>query len=70
MILDLKDGVGTDAVFDVALIVFKASDFRITIQEIMALKAMKAFFENFESHKVVCVITHCDKVYVEDEWLA
>ncbi|TNV80984.1 hypothetical protein FGO68_gene2489 [Halteria grandinella] len=70
MILELQSGVGTTVSFDVTLMVFKASDTRITIQEIMALKAMKAFFDNFSSRKVMCVITHCDKVPVTEPWIA
>ncbi|TNV80945.1 hypothetical protein FGO68_gene1751 [Halteria grandinella] len=70
MILDLEGGIGKTVSFDVTLMVFKASDTRITIQEIMALKAMKAFFDNFLSKKVLCVITHCDKVPVTEPWIA
>ncbi|TNV82706.1 hypothetical protein FGO68_gene15377 [Halteria grandinella] len=70
MIIDLQSGIGTDTSFDLALMVLKASDTRTTIQEIMALKSMKNFFDNFSSKKVMCVVTHCDQVPVTDQWIA
>ena len=32
----------------------------MTMNEIIALRAIKNFFENFEPSQVFCVVTHCD----------
>lgn len=49
-----------DTTFDAALIVIKIFDYRATVQEVIALKAIKNFFENFSPKQVFCIITHCD----------
>jgi hypothetical protein len=42
-----------------ALIV-KLFDYRASIGEVVALRAIKEFFENFSPQKSFCVINHCD----------
>ena len=45
---DIKASIqSTETTFDAALIVLKIFDYRATVQEIIALRAVKTFFENF-----------------------
>ncbi|TNV76544.1 hypothetical protein FGO68_gene1542 [Halteria grandinella] len=59
----------SDSTFDVALIVIKIFDFRASVQEVIALKAIKNFFELFSPKKVFCIITHCDCAAPDEETL-
>ena len=53
--------------FDACIIVVKATDYRVTIQEVLALKCMREFLTGFSAQRVFCVITHCDKHKPDEE---
>jgi hypothetical protein len=57
---DISENIGTQEKFDAAIIVIKITDYRLTMNEIMALNAIKNFFENFEPSQVFCIVTHVD----------
>lgn len=60
IVADIKGSIGHQTTFDAALIVIKLFDYRATVQEVIALKAIKNFFANFSPHQVFCIVTHCD----------
>ena len=53
--------------FDACIIVVKATDYRVTLQEVLALKCMREFLVGFSAQRVFCVITHCDKFKPDEE---
>ena len=68
---DIKGSIqSNDTTFDAALIVLKIFDYRASMQEVIALKAIKNFFENFSPNQVFCIITHCDRDQPDDEVVA
>lgn len=60
IVADIKSSIGSQTKFDAALIVIKVFDYRATVQEIIALKAIKNFFTNFSPKQIFMVVTHCD----------
>ncbi|TNV80944.1 hypothetical protein FGO68_gene1750 [Halteria grandinella] len=61
IVADIKASIqSNETTFDAALIVIKIFDYRASVQEVIALKAIKNFFENFSPNQVFCIITHCD----------
>ena len=45
---------------DICLIVTKSTDYRMQLQEILAMKAMKEFLLNINPRSVYCLVTHVD----------
>ena len=70
IVLKIKLKIGHNEVIDGALIVIKSTDYRITAQETIAIKAVLKFFSNFSSRHVFLVITHCDKFDPTDDFIA
>jgi hypothetical protein len=60
IVQDIKKSIGPEVPFDAAIVVVKAQDYRATASEVIALRAIKGFFDNFSYKQVFCVITHCD----------
>lgn len=44
-----------------ALMVIKATDFRMNVEQIVVAKAMKKFLENLEPKSTFLCVTHCDE---------
>jgi hypothetical protein len=55
---------------DAALIVLKSTDYRMDIQQTIAIKMVGKYFENFDARKVFLVLTHCDIERPTDEFIA
>lgn len=71
IVADIKNKiVQKQETFDAALMVIKLFDYRASVQEVIALKAIKNFFDNFQPSQVFCVITHCDKERPDDKQVA
>ncbi len=51
------------------MIVIKIFDYRASVQEVIALKAIKNFFDNFTPRQVFCIVTHCDLEVPSEEVL-
>jgi hypothetical protein len=60
IVKDIKSHVGSQTPFDAAIVVVKVLDYRASASEVIALRAIKNFFDNFSYNQVFCVITHCD----------
>ncbi|TNV72682.1 hypothetical protein FGO68_gene346 [Halteria grandinella] len=61
IVADIKASIqSNETTFDAAIIVIKIFDYRASVQEVIALRAIKNFFENFSPNQVFCIITHCD----------
>ena len=56
----IKDGIRSDEKIDVALIVIKATDYRIDIVQMATIKAAKKFLENLKAENIYLCLTHCD----------
>ncbi|CDW72080.1 UNKNOWN [Stylonychia lemnae] len=69
IVLDIKLKIGHSQAFDGALIVIKSTDYRISVQETMAIKATVKFFSNFSPKHVFLIITHCDIESPTDEFI-
>jgi GTP-binding protein EngB required for normal cell division len=70
IILDIKLSIGHDQGIDCALVVIQSTDYRITVQETIAIKAITKFFSNFSPKNVFLVITHCDQLNPSDSFIA
>lgn len=70
IVLDIKTSIGHNEIIDCALIVIKSTDYRITVQETMAIKGCAKFFSNFSPANVYLVITHCDEQMPTDEFIS
>lgn len=60
IIAKIKSKCGTNATFDAAILVLKSTDYRITIQQVISLKAISKLLENFKPKKIFAVFSHCD----------
>lgn len=60
IVVDIKETIGTAQNFDAALILVKSTDYRIDVQQVIALKIIRKFFANFSPSNVFVIITHCD----------
>jgi hypothetical protein len=72
IIEEISKKIGSYQVFDAALLVIKSTDYRESIQDIIAAKALMNFLVNFSPDRVFLVITHCD-IYpdaVTEEYVA
>ena len=61
--------IGSDQAIDAALIVLTASDYRMTIQQTVAIKIIAKFFKDFEPRKVFMVITHVDQNPPDEDFI-
>ena len=57
----IKDGIRSDEKIDVALIVIKATDYRMELAQLAAIKAAKKFLEDLKPENIYLCFTHCDK---------
>jgi hypothetical protein len=60
IVADIKVTIGSDKPIDAALIFLKASDYRMNMEQTVAIKIISKFFQDFEPKKVFMVITHTD----------
>ena len=67
--LDIKIAIGHEQTIDAILLVIKSTDYRISVQETIAIKACVKFFTNFSPKHVFLVITHCDQQMPTDEFI-
>ena len=67
--IDVKLGEKRENV-DAVLIVFKMTDYRASIQEIMAIQLIQEFLENFQAKRLFLVITHCDLMEITEEHIS
>ena len=64
---DIKVSIGSKQLFDAALIVVKMTDYRATIQEMFAIKAISKLLCDYTPENIFMVITHCDLEDPSDE---
>jgi septin family protein len=62
MVWQLKNQFSPSERIDVCIIVTKAIDYRITLQELTALSAIKNFLGSVKPDSIFCCITHCDLI--------
>jgi hypothetical protein len=57
---DIKENIGYQGKFDAAIIVIKITDFRASIYDVIAWKAIKEFFYHLTPEHIFCCFTYCD----------
>jgi hypothetical protein len=57
---DIKSNIGHQEKFDAAIIIIRITDYRASINEVIACRAIKEFLENLTPQHIFCLITHCD----------
>ena len=67
IVADIKVSIGSKQLFDAALIVVKMTDYRATIQEMFAIKAISKLLTDYRPENIFMVITHCDLENPSDE---
>ena len=67
IVADIKVSIGSKQLFDAALIVVKMTDYRATIQEMFAIKAITKLLCEYKPENIFMVITHCDLEDPPDE---
>jgi predicted GTPase len=55
--------------FDACLLVLKSLDYRISFQEVCALRSMRWFFDGFTAKRFFAVFTHCDIQMPDEDWI-
>ena len=55
--------------FDACLLVLKSLDYRISFQEVCALRSMKKFFDGFTAKRFFAVFTRCDIQMPDEDWI-
>ena len=60
IVADIKVSIGSKQHFDAALVVVKMTDYRATIQEVFAIKAISKLLVDYKPENIFMVVTHCD----------
>ena len=69
IVADIKVSIGSNKI-DASLFVIKALDYRMDIQQTIAIKVISKFFKNFNSRHVFLIITHADVDTPSEEFIA
>ena len=57
---EIKKGISDKQNIDMALLVLKASDKRLSIEQLISIKVLCQFLESLKPENVFMVFTHCD----------
>ena len=69
IVADIKVSIGSNNI-DASLFVIKAQDYRMDLQQTIAIKVISKFFKNFDSRHVFLIITHADVETPTDDFIA
>ena len=58
---EIRSGISADENIDMALLIVKATDYRIDIAQITCMQAMKKFLDNLKPANTFICFTHCDE---------
>ena len=67
IIENIMDSVGSKQWFDAALIVIRSTDYRLSVQEMIAIKAIAKLLIDHQPQNIFLIITHCDLQYPSDD---
>ena len=67
IIQNIMQTVGSKQCFDAALIVVRSTDYRLSVQEMIAIKAIAKLLIDHKPQNIFLIITHCDKQYPSDD---
>ena len=67
---DIKKNIGSKQNIDAALVVLKITDYRMSIQEMYAIKTITRMIDNSNSGDTFMILTHCDKLQPSDELIS
>ena len=66
IVADIKVSIGSNNI-DASLIVIKGHDYRVGLEQMIAIKVISKFFKNFDSLRVFLIITHADVDKPDDD---
>lgn len=66
---EIKKGLTDKQNIDMALLVFKATDKRLSAEQLISTKAMSRFLDGLKPENVFMVLTHCDLAKPKEDWI-
>jgi len=66
---EIRSGVEADQQIDMAIMVLKATDYRMTMEQIISAKAMKQFLDNLKPKSTFICFTFCDKEMPKEKFV-
>jgi predicted GTPase len=65
---EIRESFDEDQVIDMAIMVLKATDMRMSIEQIMVAKAMQKFLDNLKPRATFLCFTFCDKQKPDEQF--
>lgn len=65
---EITEGFEADQMIDMAIMVMKATDMRMSVEQIIVAKAMQKFLENLKPKATFLCFTFCDKQMPDEKF--